>query len=119
MPRRPQKPCRFSGCNTLTRNANGYCDSHSEHAIGWKRTQQKKGNTTDRGYGWAWQKIRKRILQRDAYLCQPCLEIGIVKAATDVDHIINKESGGSDSENNLQSICKECHKLKTAAESRI
>lgn len=118
MPRRPQKPCRLRGCNALTRNGNGYCDAHAEHATGWKRTQQLKGNTTQRGYGYAWQKIRSSILKRDAYLCQPCLKSGRIQAAKDVDHIVNKESGGSDAESNLQAICSACHKEKTAAESR-
>lgn len=119
MPRRPQKPCRLRSCNTLTRNANGYCDKHLEHATGWKRTQQVKGNTTQRGYGYSWQKKRERILKRDAYLCQPCLKKGFISPAKDVDHIINKESGGSDEEHNLQAICSCCHKDKTAAESRL
>lgn len=118
MPRRIKKQCRLQGCNALHRNANGYCDDHAEHAIGWKRTQARKGSSSKRGYGYSWRKIRDRILERDNFLCQPCLANGVVTAAKEVDHIINKESGGTDEDYNLQSICKSCHKEKTQAESR-
>ncbi|WPC72933.1 HNH endonuclease [Vibrio porteresiae] len=118
MPRRIQKQCRLQGCNTLHRNANGYCDEHSEHAMGWKRTQFKNGSSNKRGYGYSWRKLREKILSRDEYLCQPCLAKGQITAATEVDHIINKASGGTDDEYNLQSICKSCHKEKTQSESR-
>jgi 5-methylcytosine-specific restriction protein A len=36
--------------------------------------------------------------------------------ATDVDHIINKANGGTDKLENLQSLCKKCHRTKTANE---
>ncbi|MEG9303316.1 HNH endonuclease signature motif containing protein [Psychrobacter celer] len=36
--------------------------------------------------------------------------------ATDVDHIINKAKGGSDDPSNLQSLCRKCHRSKTANE---
>ncbi|MDV2299612.1 HNH endonuclease [Vibrio cholerae] len=118
MPRRIQKPCRLKTCNALTRNKSGYCDEHAEHAVGWKRTQNKKGSSSDRGYGYSWRILRARILERDAYLCQECLKNGVITAATDVDHIINKACGGTDAESNLQSLCKPCHKEKTRSESR-
>jgi 5-methylcytosine-specific restriction protein A len=35
-----------------------------------------------------------------------------------VDHIINKQSGGTDDESNLQAICKPCHDQKTQREAR-
>ncbi|AOT26252.1 HNH endonuclease [Vibrio anguillarum] len=118
MPRRVQKICRLKSCNALTRNKNGYCDSHAEHATGWVRTQAKKGSSSQRGYGYAWRIKRARILERDSFLCQVCLSNGIITAARDVDHIINKANGGTDDDANLQSICSPCHKEKTAKESR-
>lgn len=42
-------------------------------------------------------------------LCRSCGKI-----ATDVDHIIPRASGGSDSFNNLQPLCRSCHSTKTA-----
>lgn len=117
MPRRIQKPCRLKSCSTLTRNKNGYCDEHASHASGWKRTQDKKGTPEERGYGTEWKKLRKVILERDAGLCQVCFSRGMIKLAKEVDHIIPKSSGGNDDPSNLQSICKVCHRVKTAFDS--
>ncbi|MCV3287044.1 HNH endonuclease [Aeromonas media] len=57
------------------------------------------------------------MLERDKYLCQVCLALGIVAPATQVDHIANKAAGGTDDESNLQSICDHCHETKTRAEA--
>ncbi len=115
MPAKAPKPCRH--CKKATTNSNGYCDDHQEYAVGWQDRQKGK-TTTQRGYGWKWQKLRKQVLQRDNYLCQPCAAKGVYQTANDVDHIVNKESGGKDELSNLQSICRECHKVKTQSESK-
>ncbi len=113
-------PCRVFGCpNHVTRSQNGYCDVHADKRTGWAKTQERKGNTTERGYGQAWRIKRVRILERDGYLCQVCKQAGKITPAHAVDHIINKANGGADSEDNLQAICKSCHKIKTQNESKI
>jgi len=71
---------------------------------------------TVRTRGWAWQKIRTRIMERDAGLCQPSLRHGLVVMATEVDHIKPLEQGGTDDDRNLQAISAEPHKAKTKAE---
>lgn len=71
----------------------------------------------ERGYGTQWDKLRKRILIRDKYLCQVCLKQGIPTPAKQVDHIIPKAQLGTDDTDNLQSICIPCHKAKTKAET--
>jgi len=84
----------------------------------WAATQQ--GTTTERGYGWQWQKLRLRILARDQYRCQcaECKAEGRITVATDVDHIVEREDGGSDDPSNLQAMGHECHKRKTQAARR-
>ena len=84
---------------------------------GWAPDEQR-GNRHARGYGWELEKLRKRILARDFGLCVPCRSEGIVTAATQVDHIVQKADEGNDDPNNLQSICEACHKTKTARESQ-
>ena len=71
----------------------------------------------DRGYGSSWTKTRARILERDLHLCQPCIKGGRPTAAQEVDHIIPKADGGTDDDENLQAICRECHKVKTQQEA--
>ncbi|WP_394260804.1 HNH endonuclease [Moraxella boevrei] len=113
-------PCRYRGCPNLvtSRMMKGFCDEHAEHRNGWLKTQRQKGNTTKRGYGNAWRKLRNQIMERDAYLCQICKANGKITQAQAVDHIINKASGGTDDQSNLQAICHACHKLKTQSESK-
>jgi 5-methylcytosine-specific restriction protein A len=40
-----------------------------------------------------------------------------VAAAQEVDHVVPLWDGGADDETNYQSLCVECHKVKTAAEA--
>jgi len=80
---------------------------------GWK----DKGSRHDRGYGSAWVKLRTAVMQRDGYLCQPCLMMGKPTPATAVDHIVPKAKGGTDDADNCQSICDECHTAKTQMEA--
>lgn len=84
---------------------------------GWK-PDAVRGNRHQRGYGWAWEKTRIRILDRDSGLCQPGLEKGEVHVAQQVDHRTPKAAGGTDDDANLQAICDACHREKTARESR-
>jgi 5-methylcytosine-specific restriction protein A len=74
----------------------------------------KGGNTTQRGYGHAWRKIRKRVIQRDKHLCQSCLSQGRYTQGNEVDHIKPKAHGGTDDMDNLQTLCHPCHKAKTS-----
>ena len=71
----------------------------------------------DRGYGTAWDKLRKRILARDKHLCQECKRKGRVKTGNHCDHIKPKAKGGTDDESNLEILCADCHAEKTAIES--
>jgi len=84
-------------------------------APGW--AAQHMTGSSSRGYGWAWQQARERVLLRDCGLCVLCREQGRVTQAQAVDHIVPKFEGGGDDERNLQSICDDCHTAKTAAES--
>lgn len=76
-----------------------------------------RGTATERGYGTLWGKIRKVAMARDSGLCQPCVRSGKITKANEVDHIVPKSKGGADDLENLQAICKQCHKEKTAMEA--
>lgn len=60
---RPKTICRKGGCGRLI-DAPGYCDRHTQLAVGWNRSHADK-SSAERGYGYAWQQVRKRILSRD------------------------------------------------------
>jgi 5-methylcytosine-specific restriction protein A len=117
MPVRPLRPCKHRGCGALVAGGKTYCENHASEATNWMPDRQR-GNRHQRGYGSAWDKLRARILQRDAGLCQPCLRGGRAVRGTHVDHVVAKARGGSNDDSNLQTICVECHKAKTAKEGR-
>lgn len=112
------RPCREFGCPNIvhSRNQHGYCDDHASMRSNWNKRPQRKGSTTERGYGHAWRLLREKVLRRDNYLCVKCSDNGHTITATDVDHIVGKEHGGTDDMDNLQSLCSPCHKEKTARE---
>ena len=81
---------------------------------------RRRGTITQQGYGWAWQQLRLRILKRDGYRCRcnECAELKRILPASEVDHHVPKAQGGSDDPSNLRAINRECHKAKTARDSR-
>lgn len=115
MPLAPPKPCRSPGCGKLVFDGAGYCAKHKRPSSNWAAPE--RGSSHSRGYGWQWQKLRKTILERDQGLCLACLKVGRISAANHVDHVTPKCRGGLDTPDNLQSLCGECHKVKTSAES--
>lgn len=72
----------------------------------------------------AGQRVRGRALQarnaqialRDMYTCRACGRV-TDKCEGEVDHRTPLAQGGSDEPSNLQWLCIECHKLKTAREN--
>lgn len=116
MPAAIPRQCRLHTCSATTTARNGYCDAHQALASGWM--DERRGSSTERGYGGQWRKRRERIMRRDKALCQPCRKGGSVMPAVAVDHIVPKAEGGTDADENLQAICKRCHKLKTENESK-
>lgn len=54
-----------------------------------------------------------RIRRRDNHTCQSCGARG-----HEVDHIINAKAGGGDADDNLQTLCTDCHRVKTQAEAQ-
>jgi 5-methylcytosine-specific restriction protein A len=121
MPPRPKSICRKVACGALI-DAPGYCEKHKQQASGWVRSHGDR-TSAQRGYGYAWQQTRERILSRDCGLCQikgpSCRFI-----AGEVDHKVSKAEARAkgwtaeqiEADSNLQAACQTCHKEKTAAE---
>ena len=76
---------------------------------------QNRLSSAKRGYGHRWRKARIRFLM--AYpLCRLCQAKGLTVSATEVDHIIPKQSDDIEfwDTDNWQGLCEFCHKSKTA-----
>lgn len=109
MPSRPRTPCTQPGCPALA-TERGRCAMHQRPA--WQRER-----VPERTRGRTLQRLRDRLL-RGQPLCVLCAQEGRMGAATDRDHIIPLAEGGSDTDENVQALCKDCHRAKTLAEAR-
>jgi len=110
MPHKPLPPCAYPGCPALAEAGGRYCAAHKAKAN--KAEQERRGTSTQRGYGSRWQRLRVLVLARDPVCRYP----GCAELSTDVDHIVPKSQGGADAMDNLQGLCHEHHSLKTARE---
>ncbi len=71
--------------------------------------QDNRPSAAARGYGSAWQRLRLAFLYAHP-ICQECERA----PANHVDHIVPRERGGSDHDDNLQALCHSCHSALTA-----
>jgi 5-methylcytosine-specific restriction endonuclease McrA len=60
---------------------------------------------------------RRQVINRDGPLCRSCSTDIRVVASAHMDHVIALKDGGVDDISNMQLLCEECHKLKSAAEA--
>jgi 5-methylcytosine-specific restriction enzyme A len=74
-----------------------------------RQKRQRRGSTAQRGYGRAWQELRKVQLARQAY----CAECGSTDDLT-TDHIVPLARGGRSEMSNLQTLCRSCNGSKSA-----
>ena len=108
-----KKACTWPGCAELTDG--GRCPKHRAQVN--HEVDARRGTAAERGYGARWQRVRDAYLKAHP-LCVKCGELGILKAAADVDHIIPHRGDPvlMWDEKNFQSLCKRHHSEKTAAE---
>jgi len=101
----PPAPCREPGCPELVKPPDRYCAAHqAEKAEAYDRA---RGTTAERGYGAAWQRVRRWYLA-EYPLCEVCEAAGRVKAAEQVHHISHDTRNNSP--DNLQAVCVPCHR---------
>ena len=117
MPSAAPRPCKHSGCGRLVLDVSGYCTQHQSEKYNGRFGDARRGSRHARGYGTEWDRKRRIILRRDNGLCQVCLQKGFVQEGNTVDHKVPKAEGGTDDDSNLQTICDDCHKEKTAQEA--
>ena len=70
---------------------------------------KRSGSTTK------WRKLREIVIRRDGGMCVIC---GDDERLT-VDHIHERQHGGGDQLDNLQTLCQNCHKAKSGKSGQI
>jgi 5-methylcytosine-specific restriction endonuclease McrA len=58
-----------------------------------------------------WRISRKAILTRDAYRCVRC-GVSVTSSTANIDHIVPLSKGGTNSTDNLRTLCRPCHVLR-------
>ena len=84
--------------------------SHSTKVTTPRKTNKWDSEIQGKGvvYGSSWDRIRKSVLARDNYTCRSCRR----KDNLTVDHIVQLSKGGTNSMENLQTLCRYCHEKK-------
>src|SRR4029453_14526656 len=100
--------CTRPGCPNLSDG--GPCSEHV-HA-----RDQRRGSAASRGYNANWRRLRLMVLAREP-LCRECKAEGRITEATDVDHILERNKGGTDELSNLRPLCHSCHSRRTLRDS--
>ncbi len=95
---------------------------HSPGKIGRVKTYTpvppEHKSTFAKGYnGPKWERLRRETFLRDGYRCQSCERLCVEKSRDwrerpHCDHVIPKPQG-SDTLDNLQTLCGSCHSSKT------
>jgi len=67
----------------------------------------RKRNPTPRPDPATWDTLCRATLNRDNYMCRGCAAQASI---FDVHHIVPLEYGGSNEPDNLNMLCKDCHK---------
>lgn len=78
----------------------------------------RKQTTTERGYGWAHQQMRERVLAEEP-ACRACWNMMPRRytASAIADHITPLAEGGTGDRENYQGLCIPCHDSKSLAEA--
>lgn len=99
MPVLNRSACRCGGTRT-----DGRCDRCGV-AKGWH-----SGSTKERGYDHVWRRLSERYRAQHP-LCERCESLGVVRAASEVHHVIPIDVNPSLrlDPDNLMAVCRECH----------
>jgi 5-methylcytosine-specific restriction protein A len=105
----PVRRCLEPGCGNLSKESR--CPEHAK-----AHQQQRRGVTT----GWEWTNTKRRIKKRDDYRCAEVIDGKRCGSVIDleVDHVVPREQGGTNDDDNLITRCRDCHLRKHGKQRR-
>ena len=107
MPTAAPRECSRPNCHQLVARPLRLCEAHRP-----KPKDNERPNSTRRGYGYTWQRLRRLVMHR-----QPICQVpGCHQPSEDVDHIVPRTAGGGNGFDNLQALCHRHHSRKTHRE---
>ncbi|EOJ20319.1 HNH endonuclease [Enterococcus faecalis] len=119
---KPKRKCAVASCNVLIDYSEMYCMKHKQikqeqayernkHYNNTVRYSEKNKQYADFYNSREWKNKRKQILIRDNYICQPCLEKGVIHEANMVHHKDELKDNWEKrlDEENLESVNTICH----------
>lgn len=98
------KNCNNPTCSKTHTNNHGYCDDHA-------RQRDKRQNSSKRGYGSNWQKVRRLHLLENPF-CVECEKVNRECSTThrlEVHHI--DENPENNESENLKTLCRGHHDI--------
>jgi 5-methylcytosine-specific restriction enzyme A len=109
MPLRSLRPCKWIGCQDLTRET--YCTTHAairdkEKELTRATHDRARGSASSRGYGAQWQRVRE-IAIREHPICKCCEDQGVIRASEVIHHVDHDQYNNT--RDNLMGLCRDCH----------
>ena len=98
-------------CNCLLHSVHPYGIVLGEgEAMPWRPRKPRAPKQVDPFYvSREWRGLRREVLQRDPYCTRGC-----GAPSTNVDHVVSRRNGGTDTLDNLIGLCATHHSMKTA-----
>jgi 5-methylcytosine-specific restriction endonuclease McrA len=69
-----------------------------------RQKDQRRGSSSQRGYGGEWRKLREQVIAAHPY-CSICGHTGTKDNPLSLDHILPRSQGGTDALSNLRVLC--------------
>ena len=130
--------CKYTGCHTLVERPAHFCEKHKQYEAEYakqreaysrtyynKRVRNKDEANKERYQFYrskTWASLRKLALERDNYLCQYCLALGVVRPNSNIgDHITPAEIAPElrTDLSNIATACRDCDNVKRKLEQEI